>query len=764
MPELQKLTVRVLGDVTDLRSKMSKAEKTMEQFGYNMKRTGQALTAGLTLPIAAVGTAATKMASDAEEAAAKFETVMGDSAVRVRERFEELHNIIPLTMHEMEGLSASVQDLLVPMGVARDRAADMSAEFVSLAGDIGAFNNLHPEQVMKAFMSALSGEAEPVRRFGVDVRKVALEAIALEHGLIQAGEAMDRTAQAQAVLIAITQDSQDAIGAAAREAENAAAQFKFFMRNVKELAVTIGEQLLPVVTPLVKRMNEMISGAGGLSSNFVQWGVAIGAVLAALGPLLLVAGKLVQTFVALRVAGMAALPFFGIGGALVLGLGALAAHFIKGKLEAAEFASELRKVASDARSAASALNDMSKEQVASLLAGRLNAMERLKSEQERMIAEQRERLAGRGQFGVGGVFSDAEVAETFTGKQKVAFQNLERAIESTTGAVAGLLDQLDNLDAAAPGVGGGTTGGSGGATAARRIFGLANSRSGLASQGADLVRLIAEHQGGAGRPGAGSMLDTSIAGRVEARDRTARRTRREMPEEKQGMVASLLQPLQALGPQALALGAVFEIMKGAMEPLRPMLEALKEPLQQIGHLFGMVLAPVVEVLSISMTGLMKAVSVVMQGFGWFVEALGWLIDKIIGWFSDWGEKLQDWGKELQRTSKAMREGTYEREAETQAIQAATRAINAPSGFKMALARFNATNADGASGTPATSGGAGTNGGAPRGRSGASPIHIDHVEVVGSSDPREGWENFVRSLEYGARSGDPLADRLNFGAA
>lgn len=755
MAELTKLTVRVLGDVTDLRSKMSKAEKTVEQFGYNMKRTGQALTAGLTLPIAAVGTAATKMASDAEEAAAKFETVMGDSAARVRERFEELHDIIPLTMHEMEGLSASVQDLLVPMGVARDRAADMSAEFVSLAGDIGAFNNLHPEQVMKAFMSALSGEAEPVRRFGVDVRKVALEAIALEHGLIKAGEAMDRTAQAQAVLIAITQDSQDAIGAAAREAENAAAQFKFFMRNVKELAATIGEQLLPVVTPLVKQMNEMISGAGGLSSNFVQWGVAIGAVLAVLGPLLMVAGKLVQTFIALRVAGMAALPFFGIGGALVLGLGALAAMFAKSKLEAAAFASKIDEAKAATKGMTAAVRELGLAQKQAILADLATGVSMLRERREdleRQLAEAQGAKA-TGRFGapqagaVGGIMAE--------------LTDVNRQIDLMEGQVLAVARAWDTVAESAAGATGGE-GGAGGAAARRP--GLANSRSGLASQGADLVRLIAEHQGGAGRPGAGSMLDTSIADRIEARDRTVRRTRREMPDDKQGMAASLLQPLQALGPQALALGAVFEIMKGAMEPLRPMLEALKEPLQQIGHLFGMVLAPVVEVLSISMTGLMKAVSVVMQGFGWFVEALGWLIDKLIGWFSDWGDKLQVWGKELQRTSKAMREGTYERERETQAIQAATRAINNPTGYKLALARFNATDTGGGGGIPRGGDGTGTNAVAPRGRGGGSPIHIDHVEVVGSSDPREGWENFVRSLEYGARSGDPLADRLNFGAA
>ncbi|MFW6079629.1 MAG: hypothetical protein ACODAE_08410, partial [Gemmatimonadota bacterium] len=58
MADLQTLTVRVLGDVTDLRRKMSKAEKSVEEFGFRTQRLGKRITAGLTLPLAAVGASA----------------------------------------------------------------------------------------------------------------------------------------------------------------------------------------------------------------------------------------------------------------------------------------------------------------------------------------------------------------------------------------------------------------------------------------------------------------------------------------------------------------------------------------------------------------------------------------------------------------------------------------------------------------------------------------------------------------------------------
>ena len=307
------LVVKVGGDISEALEGLDAVGTKAQQQSRRMERAGKRMTAGLTLPILAAGAASFRLASSGEESANKFNVVMGEAADDLRMRLEAMTGTIPLTSTEMERLAAGIQDLLVPMGVARTDAAGMSADMVQLAGDIGSFNDVLPTEVLEAMSSALAGSSEPMRRFGVDTRKTRLEALALEAGLIRQGQALDSTAQAQAVMLAIQRDSTDAIGDAARTVDSAANSVKFLGRNVKQLGINIGAILLPVVTPLIAQASELTSGLAALDPELLAVGVGIAAAAAAIGPLLIAGGKLagmlalIATPAGLMVAAIAAL-------------------------------------------------------------------------------------------------------------------------------------------------------------------------------------------------------------------------------------------------------------------------------------------------------------------------------------------------------------------------------------------------------------------------------------------------------------------------
>ena len=293
------INVGILEAVLRLRDEMSPqlqdAASKMQQTGQRLRSVGAGLTVGVTLPMAAVGAAAIKMASRAEEAANKFDVVMGPAADRVRAELEKLTETIPLTRSQMESMAAGIQDMLVPMGVVRTEAADMSLQMVGLAGDLGSFNNVGTDQVLMAMQSALAGSSEPMRRFGVDTREAALTAIALEAGLIGAGQEMNQTARAQAVLLAIQKDSTDAMGDAARTAESMANVMKFLKRDVLQLGVSLGQTLIPIVRPLLIHLKEWVEWLKQLDPQTQKWIVLLGGVAAAAGPVLVVMGSLVTT-------------------------------------------------------------------------------------------------------------------------------------------------------------------------------------------------------------------------------------------------------------------------------------------------------------------------------------------------------------------------------------------------------------------------------------------------------------------------------------
>lgn len=295
MAVLEHLVVELSGDSAALRSDMQGVSQKMSDIGRDMARVGSRLTATVTAPLVGVAAASFKMAADAEEAANKFDVVMGGSATRVRQRLEELTATIPLTRSEMERMSAGIQDMLVPMGVARDRAADMSAGMVELAGDLGSFNNVPTTQVLEAMQSALAGASEPMRRFGVDTRVTRLEALALEEGLIEEGQQLDNTTTALAVMAAVQRDSTDAIGDAARTTDSATNSVRFLWRDIKQLAITIGQTLMPVITPWIGRLREVVGWFDDLSPGVKSAILVVGGLAAALGPLLVVFGTLITT-------------------------------------------------------------------------------------------------------------------------------------------------------------------------------------------------------------------------------------------------------------------------------------------------------------------------------------------------------------------------------------------------------------------------------------------------------------------------------------
>lgn len=326
MPTLASLTVKLIADVSDFEQSMTSAAERSRKFADGLTSTGKTMVAGLTLPLAAAGAGMLKLAIDAEETASKFDTVMGPAAGRVAEEIANMRDTIPATTAELQNAVADMTALGKAAGMTATDAADLSLSFVTAGADLASFNNSSPEEALAAIRSGLVGSSEPLLQFGVDVRQAALESIALENGLIQAGEAMDSTARAQAVLLAIQGDASDAMGDAARTAESTANQIKFLKKDVVELATEFGAMLIPAIQPVIDFAGRLIDRFKEMSPETQKVIVIVAAAAAAMGPLLVVLGSLVgaATTLAPVIAGLVAVVA-GISAPVVIAVAAAAA-------------------------------------------------------------------------------------------------------------------------------------------------------------------------------------------------------------------------------------------------------------------------------------------------------------------------------------------------------------------------------------------------------------------------------------------------------
>jgi hypothetical protein len=190
------------------------------------------------------------LAGSMEEIDRRAGVVFGDNLPRATDRIGEMNEALGLSKNQALGAAAGIQDILVPMGFARDAATDMSLELLelggALAGNTGGTRTA--EEAHAALTAALTGEREQLKAYGVVLNEETVTTRVAEmatRGLVYETE---QQAKAAATLELVTEASTDAIdlwnNRAGTQAE-ATARTKARMQEAKgELARGLGPAML----------------------------------------------------------------------------------------------------------------------------------------------------------------------------------------------------------------------------------------------------------------------------------------------------------------------------------------------------------------------------------------------------------------------------------------------------------------------------------------------------------------------------------------
>ena len=187
------------------------------------------------------------MAGDAAEQTSKAEVVFGSSFDSMTSWADGFGDTVNRSKFQLLGFAAAVQDILVPMGMMRTEAAELSKEIVQTAVDVASFNNTTAEHAMRDFNSALVGNHETVRKFGIVISEARMKQVALDKGIIKAGENLTDQQKILARLAIIQKDSTDAMGDAERTADSYANVMQGLAAQFEETAIVIGQFLMPVI-------------------------------------------------------------------------------------------------------------------------------------------------------------------------------------------------------------------------------------------------------------------------------------------------------------------------------------------------------------------------------------------------------------------------------------------------------------------------------------------------------------------------------------
>lgn len=185
-------------------------------------------------------------AGNAAEAWSKFDAVFKDQAAATKQWALQFASDVGRSKTSIVTWLATLQDTFVPMGLAREDAASLSKEMVQLAVDLGSFNNIPTQEVVEALQSALVGNTETVRKFGIVINETNTKQEAYTLGLAETGEKLTEQAKIQARVSLIMKGSTDAQGDAIRTADSFNNKQERMKSAWEDLAIAIGNKFLPV--------------------------------------------------------------------------------------------------------------------------------------------------------------------------------------------------------------------------------------------------------------------------------------------------------------------------------------------------------------------------------------------------------------------------------------------------------------------------------------------------------------------------------------
>jgi len=245
--------------------------KKLKKLGGEFDKLGKSLTLKLTAPILGFGALSVKAFVEQEKAEASLRAALAASGQEVEKNMQTLKRMaseIQRVTTVGDEMSLSMAQQGISMGL---QAEDMDKATRGAIGLSKAFN-LDLKMAMRASSAALLGQTEMLTRYIPELKNIEdpAERVALVHAKMAEGFTL-ATAEA------------DTTGGKLAQLKNA----------FGDLQEQIGEIIAEYLTPLVAKLRGIITELENADPAMVRLGVQIAGIVAVVGPLLLIMGKLI---------------------------------------------------------------------------------------------------------------------------------------------------------------------------------------------------------------------------------------------------------------------------------------------------------------------------------------------------------------------------------------------------------------------------------------------------------------------------------------
>lgn len=283
-------------------SKWTTAGKAIEEYGNKIQSLGKKidsvgnkLTAGLTLPILAIGVAGVQSAATQEAAMQQVEKIYGDAADTVKDFAENTALSFNMSTSDAYKYAQIYGNLIQSITNDEEENAKYTQELLEASSIIASATGRTMEDVMDRIRSGLLGNTEAIEDLGVNVNVAMIESTDAFEKFAgdKSWNQLDFQTQQQIRLFAILEQTSKKYGDEVNK--NTSSDIQRLTARFKNLTSQLNKKLLPIADKLIDKAEDFLKSLEDLDDEQMENIINIGLMVAAAGPLVKILGTTTKT-------------------------------------------------------------------------------------------------------------------------------------------------------------------------------------------------------------------------------------------------------------------------------------------------------------------------------------------------------------------------------------------------------------------------------------------------------------------------------------
>lgn len=290
------LSVKLVSDAKEFGKGFKTAESGLDKFQKKVSK--------LTLPatavvggLAVIGKKTADLASEAEQNFGAVDAIFKDHAKGVHDMSKNAAKDMGISSSSYEAYSATLGALLKNQGVSLKDLGGQTDSLIQTGADLASMFGGTTSDAVDSLSSAYKGQFDPLEKYGITITAASVKQKALEMGLIKGKEALTAQAKQAATTALIMEQSGDAQGNFAKEADTAAGSMQIFKAKMEDTGAELGKVLLPFIVSAAEKLSELADWVGRNTSTVQTFAAVLGglavSVIALNGALKLYQGALI---------------------------------------------------------------------------------------------------------------------------------------------------------------------------------------------------------------------------------------------------------------------------------------------------------------------------------------------------------------------------------------------------------------------------------------------------------------------------------------